>query len=337
MIQLMNIKLKFIGLTFFIYCVPLFVLSKVPYFSGVYGTFGSLSPLLIIFLLIVIYCIYLLISKSEIKGNERIITTYTGIRKILIFIFVKKLKGDTGITGEEKVSLLLYLVKIFFTPLMIGFLLDNTNALFNFATTRDLSFTKDNIFNFYFKGLFALILFIDTAIFTAGYLVESKKLKNIVKSVEPTVLGWTVALMCYPPFNNMSGDIFGWHTQDFNSFSTMNITLFFGAVSLILFAIYLWATLALGWKSSNLTNRGIISSGPYKYVRHPAYISKNLSWWIMGIPFIVITPIPAILSLLVWSFIYYLRAMTEERHLMSDPDYAEYMKKTPYMFIPKVF
>jgi protein-S-isoprenylcysteine O-methyltransferase Ste14 len=219
---------------------------------------------------------------------------------------------------------------------MVGFLLDNTGALYNFATTKDLSFTKYNIYNFYYRALFSLILFVDTIIFTFGYLVESKKLDNIVKSVEPTMLGWIVALICYPPFNSMSGDIFGWHTQDFNSFGDVNVTLFFGAVSLILFGIYVWATIALGWKSSNLTNRGIISKGPYKYVRHPAYISKNLSWWVMGIPFILVSPILSILSLSIWSFIYYLRAMTEERHLMADPDYVEYMKKTPYMFIPKV-
>lgn len=333
----MNIKLKFIGLAFLIYSAPLFILSKVSYFSGVYGSFGLLSPLPILFLLVIFYCLYLFIYKNEITGKERVITTYTGLKKIFNFVFLKKLKGESGFTAEEKVSLLLYLVKIFFTPLMIGFLLDNTNALYNFATTKDLSFTKYNIYNFYYRALFSLILFVDTIIFTFGYLVESKKLDNIVKSVEPTMLGWIVALICYPPFNNMSGSVFGWHTEDFNSFGDINVTLFFGAVSLILFGIYVWATVALGWKSSNLTNRGIISSGPYKYVRHPAYISKNLSWWVMGIPFILVSPILSILSLSVWSFVYYLRAMTEERHLMSDPDYIEYMKKTPNMFIPRIF
>lgn len=51
-------------------------------------------------------------------------------------------------------------------------------------------------------------------------------------------------------------------------------------------AIYSRASLALGFKASNLTNRGIVSHGPYKYVRHPAYICKNLAWIIGGFPMI---------------------------------------------------
>jgi protein-S-isoprenylcysteine O-methyltransferase Ste14 len=38
-----------------------------------------------------------------------------------------------------------------------------------------------------------------------------------------------------------------------------------------------------------------------------------------------------------WSFIYFLRAVTEERHLSSDPDYLAYCKRVPYRFIPGVF
>jgi len=32
--------------------------------------------------------------------------------------------------------------------------------------------------------------------------------------------------------------------------------------------------------------------------------------------------------------IYYMRAMTEEKHLEIDPDYLEYKKKVKYKFIP---
>lgn len=333
----MNKRFKFAGLTFLIYTIPVAILYYLPFFSNTYGHFQDFSPLPIIFLIIVLHSIYVLIFKKEITGNERVTHIYKGIIKVFLFVFKKGIKGDSGITEVEKVSLRFYLVKIFFTPLMVGFLLENSGSLYGYLTSPDFSFTKLNIYNFYYKFLFAIILFIDTGVFTFGYLVESKKLGNIVKSVEPTLLGWMVALMCYPPFNGVTGDVLGWHSNDFNNFGNMNATLFFGAVSLILFGIYVWATVALGWKSSNLTNRGIISKGPYKYVRHPAYISKNLSWWVMGIPFIIVSPFLSILSLSAWSFIYYMRAMTEERHLMADPDYIEYMKKTPNMFIPKIF
>ena len=40
---------------------------------------------------------------------------------------------------------------------------------------------------------------------------------------------------------------------------------------------YALASIALNFKSSNLTNRGIVARGPYAIVRHPAYITKNLA------------------------------------------------------------
>jgi protein-S-isoprenylcysteine O-methyltransferase Ste14 len=185
--------------------------------------------------------------------------------------------------------------------------------------------------------IFYIILSLDTFVFSVGYLLESKALKNVVKSVEPTALGWLVAVVCYPPLNNSTGNILGWYTSDFGDFGNTNINITMAIVSLLLFSVYLWATLALGFRSSNLTNRGIVSKGPYKYVRHPAYASKNLSWWIMGIPFIGRYGIIAIISLTAWTFLYFMRALTEERHLTQDPDYVEYAKKVKYMFFPGVF
>jgi protein-S-isoprenylcysteine O-methyltransferase Ste14 len=102
----------------------------------------------------------------------------------------------------------------------------------------------------------------------------------------------------------------------------------------------LWATFSLGTKCSNLTNRGIVSTGAYGIVRHPAYISKNLSWFLMAIPIIGLSITTwsinwiALISIIGWMIIYFLRAITEERHLMQDSDYREYCKKVKYRFIP---
>jgi len=106
------------------------------------------------------------------------------------------------------------------------------------------------------------------------------------------------------------------------------------AISLILIGIYVSATLALGPKSSNLTNRGIVTRGPYSIIRHPAYISKNLVWWITLLPILSWT---AILSMGIWSTVYHLRSVTEERHLGKDPDYQEYCKKVKYRYIPGIY
>lgn len=43
------------------------------------------------------------------------------------------------------------------------------------------------------------------------------------------------------------------------------------------------------------------------------------------------------ISILIWIYIYYLRSITEERHLIKDPEYKKYVEKVKYRFIPKVF
>ena len=102
-----------------------------------------------------------------------------------------------------------------------------------------------------------------------------------------------------------------------------------GAVLVVLTAIYAWATIAFGLRFSNLTDRGILTHGPYAFTKHPAYLSKNLFWWIAGFPFLVTTdnPVDAIRNtalLCVVSGIYYWRARTEEWHLGADPHYRAY-------------
>jgi protein-S-isoprenylcysteine O-methyltransferase Ste14 len=75
-------------------------------------------------------------------------------------------------------------------------------------------------------------------------------------------------------------------------------------------------------------SRGIITSGPYRWLKHPAYLSKNLSWWLISVPFLAQASYAeavrhSILLLLV-NGIYLLRAITEERHLSWDEDYVAY-------------
>jgi protein-S-isoprenylcysteine O-methyltransferase Ste14 len=97
-------------------------------------------------------------------------------------------------------------------------------------------------------------------------------------------------------------------------------------VSLI--AVYAWATVAFGIRFSNLTHRGILTHGPYAWSRHPAYLSKNLFWWLATLPFFATTggsdAARATVLMGVVSGIYYWRAKTEERHLGQDPAYQAY-------------
>ena len=102
------------------------------------------------------------------------------------------------------------------------------------------------------------------------------------------------------------------------------------AILIFLTAIYAWATVAFGLRFSNLTYRGVLTNGPYRFTRHPAYLSKNLYWWFATMPFIATTgsltdSVRNTVLLGLVSAVYYWRAKTEEKHLSAeDPKYRDY-------------
>jgi protein-S-isoprenylcysteine O-methyltransferase Ste14 len=227
----------------------------------------------------------------------------------------------------SKIAVLTLCVKMFYVPLLTSWTINNIFHQRNLIHSFEFTFENLNMF------LVALLILIDVTIFAAGYLVELPQLKNQIKSVEPTILGWVVCLWCYPPFNQFSFYLFDSPLNDHwtPAHSGVKSAALVGVT--ISWAVYTWATIALGWRASNLTNRGIVDTGPYAYIRHPAYASKVFLWaleaYILGIKNFFL-----IVALLV---VYALRAWTEERHLSQDPDYIEYKKIVRYRFIPGVF
>jgi protein-S-isoprenylcysteine O-methyltransferase Ste14 len=101
-----------------------------------------------------------------------------------------------------------------------------------------------------------------------------------------------------------------------------------GCAILACVAVYAWATISFGVRFSNLSHRGVITSGPYRWLRHPAYVAKNVSWWLIAVPFFYegspVTAVRGCLLLLGLNGVYALRAWTEERHLAQDPTYRAY-------------
>ena len=153
-----------------------------------------------------------------------------------------------------------------------------------------------------------------------------------------------MALACYPPFNALTGQILSWEPVDFPQFEIPAVHVSVNFLLLTLMAIYTSASVALNFKASNLTHRGIVSWGPYRFIRHPAYTCKNLAWWIGSIPTVVIGiqvslwQVVLVLSSMVgWTLIYVMRALTEEDHLRKvDDEYDRYCQKVRYRFIPGV-
>ena len=185
--------------------------------------------------------------------------------------------------------------------------------------------------------LITLLFLIDVQIGTVGYLVTLRPLDAHIRSGNPFVSGWLAALICYPPFVwgvigngdvlSYEHNVAGWgHWLGGN-----NTLLWLWAGWLVLLtAVYAWATVAFGIRFSNLTYRGVLTNGPYRFTRHPAYLSKNLFWWFSVMPFLVTNgstsdAVRNTFFLLCVNGIYYWRAKTEEAHLLAeDGKYREY-------------
>ncbi len=221
-------------------------------------------------------------------------------------------------------------VKGFFTAFMISILPGGFQGI---VTYDFADFATDPVR--FAATLIELLFLIDVQIGTVGYLLTMKPLDAQIRTANPYLAGWLAALICYPPFILMGdGGPLDYHpaTSDWAFWLQGHTALLWAWAALLVFltGIYAWATVAFGIRFSNLTYRGVLTNGPYRFTRHPAYLSKNLFWWLSTLPFLATTGAltdtvrnTAILAMV--SGVYYWRAKTEEQHLdRADPKYRAY-------------
>lgn len=185
--------------------------------------------------------------------------------------------------------------------------------------------------------LLGLMFVIDVQIGTVGYLLTLRPLDAHIRSGNPLLAGWLAALLCYPPFvyafMGQGGMMqYEYQTADWGHWLQGHdlVLWVWAAWLLLLTAVYAWATVAFGIRFSNLTYRGVLTHGPYRFTRHPAYLSKNLFWWFSAMPFLVTSgslaeAVRNTVFLAAVGGIYYWRAKTEEAHLLGeDAKYRDY-------------
>ena len=266
-------------------------------------------------------------------------------------------KFQTSITTQKaKNTLLGLLVRAFFAPLMtvffveqFGHLVSNFGYLFDWlprhianGNYNHAALNKDLM-----NILKPVIFSIDVSLAWCGYVLTSRWLDNETQSTEPSLLGWFVCLISYPPFQ-LAGLYFIFPSENqILSLSNHYFVTFFTVLTLLSFIFYTASTVVFGVRFSNLTHRGIIRTGPFSIIRHPAYTSKNIGWWLGIFPVLLFLLVTGALTftafglmtmaLVAQSYWYYWRAITEERHLSLDPLYQEYCKQVKYRFIPKIF
>ncbi len=245
-----------------------------------------------------------------------------------------------------------YAVKVFFGSVMTMFLFSTWRSLAKRALLPFFRGDVDLSPNDFISMAIGSLILTDVALGLIGYLGASRWLGNKSSSVEDTWKGWLAALICYPPLSLLPELLFlNWFHQGATGFLGISATesqflpkmeqyvqnwaLIQGVVEIAFLSIYVWATASFGLRFSNLTNRGIITGGPYAFVRHPAYIAKSLSWWFSCLGGRALLGELVLLAFL--NVVYYARAVTEEAHLSRDPEYRLYCEKVKFRFIPGIW
>ena len=168
-----------------------------------------------------------------------------------------------------------------------------------------------------------------------GYLFGLRLLNTTIKKVDQTWFGWGVTLLCYPPMSRGTG--VGWFLFYTNASVLPWVSCFgaegvgsyvVGSILLLTYFIHFWAESIFCLRSSHLTNRGVITNGPFRFCKHPVYVIKCIAWGIIYLPFLaghgVISCISLTVCYLAFCGVYVLRSWIEERILSTDPDYIAY-------------
>lgn len=219
-------------------------------------------------------------------------------------------------------------VKAYFLPLMVVYTRDQLSDLQKALA----AIPNEGLIMSWYPLLYRLAFAADLLFCIVGYVLTLRLFDSHIRSTDSTTSGWLVALMCYQPLFAVIGTFY-LHYDDSPQWTHYlaaypNLSDVWGAVIIALVIVYGLSTVAFGLRFSNLTNRGIVTNGPYRYTKHPAYLAKNLSWWLISVPFLDSSS-PGLslrhcLMLGLLNGIYFLRAKTEERHLRQDPAYVAY-------------
>jgi protein-S-isoprenylcysteine O-methyltransferase Ste14 len=220
-----------------------------------------------------------------------------------------------------------WLIKGFYLPLMITYLGLATVSLLRVDFGLVFSTMPHAVV---FVSRFALA--VDLAFVAIGYTLTLRVTDSHIRSPNPLVWGWLATIILYKPFwGPLANQFFQYNDGNnwANWYNQMPVLLFVWGTMIIVCKLgWAWANISFGCRFSNLTNRGIITNGPYRLTKHPSYICKNLSWWLISVPFLshespdlAIKHMAALLGV---NALYFIRARAEERHLSEDPIYVQY-------------
>ncbi len=219
-------------------------------------------------------------------------------------------------------------VRCFFAPMMFGFLYDHIRAMppaFSFSTPAALV-----------ASVTWWAFFVDLVVGAIGYTLPAAVFRAGLKGVDTSVPGLFFCLVCYPPFWATIDQRFLGHDDGYSWTDWLGaspLAWAWAALICVALAVYLGAVLSLGFRFSNLLYKGLCDAGLYVVCRHPQYLGKLAFYWLTAVPFVSRNgPLAALagsLGMAAVTWVYYMRAVTEERFLAQFPEYADYAARVP--------
>ena len=260
-------------------------------------------------------------------------------------MFGHSIRGDyqlgLALLGRKEVqwarvrdALLVWLLRGFFLPINFCELVDTINVF----RGHGFLFLQGPWTSVEYYVLLIIYVIIIAAV-VPGYIFGARLIGTETKEVSHSWFAWTVTLACYAPFEtaffkswfNYNPSVANpvWFEPWVSHFQTTPVVLqTIGGLLVILSLVHLWGEAQFGLRSSNISNRGIITTGPYRFFKHPVYAAKCLVWLLIWLPFMSgISVVDDIRLTLLWACvcgIYALRALAEEKLLSDDPAYVAY-------------
>jgi protein-S-isoprenylcysteine O-methyltransferase Ste14 len=183
----------------------------------------------------------------------------------------------------------------------------------------------------FFDYYWEVVLALDVILAVVGYVCSLRLLGTEVVLTDETWRGWTATLICYAPFSTVLYGSYLTYEDGLrwgDVFAHPTLYVIYGCTLLLVQTLYLVASLNFGIRYSNLSHRGILTDGLFRLTKHPAYLFKQITWWMVALPFLSRTSwVDAALNcalLLAVNAVYWWRGRTEEINLSRDPAYVAY-------------
>lgn len=316
---------------------------------------------------VILYTLYIILAPVFffIKRPISILNS----KNVIILDYLKRIlikRTDYTPDENELQAISLYFLRLFFIPLSAGMTLTFLKMFMNvyndgYLLYQDITVNASKYTNINDSLIIAAFRNCTFSLLLFGFYFASAILYFIsyifygdVKNTDTTTLGIVSCLCCYIPFKNVLDRFIIPYPERIREFSIGSpdgfFTWLFYIIAFVTIIMCICGLFSLMLKSSNLTNRGTITRFPFNIIRHPMYSGRIILWWIFIISIIVTIPenmqISAHLSKvsgaivygIFYTIIYTLRAISEERNLLTNnDDYKQYSTHTKYRFIPYVW